>query len=44
MRLICSERQSVGIERKKSGQCDYGAATVESIQIKTILNLSLKSF
>ena len=44
MRFICSERQSVGIGRKNWGQCDYGAATVESIQIKTILNLSLKSF
>jgi hypothetical protein len=44
MRFICSERQSVGIGRKKSGQCDCGAATVESVQFKTILNLSLKSF
>jgi hypothetical protein len=32
------------IERKISGQSDYGAVMVESIQIKTILNLSLKSF
>ncbi len=32
------------IERKISGQSDYGAVTFESIQIKTILNSSLKSF
>jgi hypothetical protein len=32
------------IERKNSGQSDYGAVMLESIQIKAILNLSLKSF
>jgi hypothetical protein len=34
----------VVIERKISGQSDYGAVMLESIQIKAILNLSLKSF
>jgi len=32
------------IERENSGQPDYSAAEFESIQIKTILNRSLKSF
>jgi hypothetical protein len=32
------------IERKNSGQSDYSAVMLESIQIKAILNLSLKSF
>jgi hypothetical protein len=32
------------IERENSGQSDYGVVVLESIQIKAILNLSLKSF
>jgi hypothetical protein len=32
------------IERKNSGQSDEGAVMLESIQIKAILNFSLKSF
>jgi hypothetical protein len=32
------------IGRKISGQSDYDAVMFESIQIKTILNCSLKSF
>jgi hypothetical protein len=32
------------IEREKSGQCEYGREVFESIQLKTILNRSLKSF
>ena len=32
------------IERKNSGQSDYGAVMLESIQIKAILDLCLKSF
>jgi hypothetical protein len=32
------------IERKKSGQCEYGGAVFEYVQIKTILIYSLKTF
>src|SRR6476661_9158800 len=35
----CYERWRVGIERKNSGQCDYGAGMFEYIQIKSILIL-----
>jgi hypothetical protein len=39
---------SVGIERKIQGQCDCGAGTFESIQIKTVLKrefeMVLKSY
>jgi hypothetical protein len=31
-------------ERKKSGQCEYGNEVFEYVQIKTILNYSLKTF
>jgi len=30
--------ESVGIERKNWGQCDYGGEMFEYVQIKTILN------
>jgi len=34
----------LGIEREIEGQCDYGVKVFESIQIKPILNCSLKPF
>ena len=33
----------VGIDREKSGQCDYDAAVIESVQIKTILNSAIET-
>jgi hypothetical protein len=38
------QSQRFGIEQEKSGQCDYGNREFESIQIKAILNFSLKRF
>jgi hypothetical protein len=38
------EQLMLVIERKKSGQSDYSAVMFESIQIKAILNPSLKPF
>jgi hypothetical protein len=42
MRFIYNVRRSVGIERKNSGQCDYGNGMFEYIQITTILILGFE--
>jgi len=44
MHPTATSNRMLVIERKNSGQSDYGAVMLESIQIKAILDLSLKSF
>jgi hypothetical protein len=44
MRPTATSNCMLVIERENSGQSDYGVGMLESIQIKAILNLNLKSF